>query len=248
MPPKINGNANDLEFSEPNCALQDVRGILVFNKGKRPTRKVQWMPDDQLVEERVYPRTAASPRKSKIAFKSLASSVSQPKMSTYKRKIEPRKAICNINVLNLLSDQEDDIKKIEPTSTPVRNSPCKSFHSPPSVQPEVQQTSTVEPAEDLQSEFTVDVQETFSALEPEPPRRSPRKPLVQCNKYLTPEVPRKIKSRLDKGSSSTPNLQPSREAPKSIKELISCAFGFESEDDLEERFVLYTFELSRNSF
>ena len=116
----------------------------------------------------------------------------------------------------------------------------KSFQSPPSVQPEVQQTSIVESAEDLQSEFTVDVQENFSAPEPEPPRRSPRKPLGICNKYLTPEVPKKIKSRLDKGSSSTPNLQPSREAPQTIKELINCAFGFESEDDLEERFVLST--------
>ena len=50
MPPKLNGNAKDLEFSEPNCELRDVRGILVVNKGKRPTRKVQWMPDDQLVK------------------------------------------------------------------------------------------------------------------------------------------------------------------------------------------------------
>jgi len=51
---ETNGNGNDLEFSEPNCELRDVRGILVFTKGKRAKRKVQWMPDDQLVETEYF--------------------------------------------------------------------------------------------------------------------------------------------------------------------------------------------------
>jgi len=345
-----------VELHSPVPRQQVVdRPVAALSGKKRLERETDILAELEVGSPCKRPRTAASPRKSKIAFKSLASSVSQPKMSTFTRKIEPRKTICNIDILNLLSDPEDeqednDKEEIEPTAAPVRKSPCKSykqkvedsigdqkkvpiwrkmnaskldttpkdvynadkygeeefgpeavdqkkkktrkkkkdtkailqfgdkeskvvrdvvkdaynvktpgvrktrkcapkkadkqakipisfyksFQSPPSVQPEVQQTSIVESAEDLQSEFTVDVQENFSAPEPEPPRRSPRKPLGICNKYLTPEVPKKIKSRLDKGSSSTPNLQPSREAPQTIKELINCAFGFESEDDLEE--------------
>ena len=282
-----------VELRSPTPRQQVVdRPVAALSGKKRLERETDILAELEVSSPCKRPRTAASPRKSKIAFKSLASSVSQPKMSTYKRKIEPRKTICNIDILNLLSDQEDeeednDIKKIEPTSAPVRNSPSKinkqkveetmgdqkkvpiwrkmnaskldttprdvynadkygeeefgpeavdqkkkktrrkkkdtkailqfgdkeskvvrdvvkdaynvktpgvkktrkcapkkadkqakipisfykSFHSPPSVQSEVQQTSTVEPAEDLQSNFTVDVEKKI-VCSPEKPSKA----------------------------------------------------------------------------
>jgi len=44
-------NADDLAFKEPTSELpREVRGILVYVKGNKPKKKIQWRPEDKLVE------------------------------------------------------------------------------------------------------------------------------------------------------------------------------------------------------
>lgn len=45
--------SGEMEFSEPTCELpRDVRGILVYVKGNKTKRKIQWRTDDRLVDVR----------------------------------------------------------------------------------------------------------------------------------------------------------------------------------------------------
>jgi len=47
----ISENGGDLEFAEPTSELpREVRGILVYAKGNKTKKKIQWRPDDKLVE------------------------------------------------------------------------------------------------------------------------------------------------------------------------------------------------------
>merc|ERR1712128_328606 len=44
-------NGEELAFAEPTSDLpREVRGILVYAKGNKAKKKIQWKPDDKLVE------------------------------------------------------------------------------------------------------------------------------------------------------------------------------------------------------
>merc|ERR1719150_1942239 len=52
-PESSSGDGTELDFSEPTSDLpREVRGILVYVKGKRAKRKIQWRPEDKLVDVR----------------------------------------------------------------------------------------------------------------------------------------------------------------------------------------------------
>merc|ERR1719510_2215031 len=52
-PESSSGDGTELDFSEPTSDLpREVRGILVYVKGKKAKRKIQWRTDDKLVDVR----------------------------------------------------------------------------------------------------------------------------------------------------------------------------------------------------
>ena len=52
-PESSSGDGAELDFSEPTSDLpREVRGILVYVKGKKAKRKIQWRTDDRLVDVR----------------------------------------------------------------------------------------------------------------------------------------------------------------------------------------------------
>ena len=52
-PESGSGDGTELDFSEPTSDLpREVRGILVYVKGRKAKRKIQWRPEDKLVDVR----------------------------------------------------------------------------------------------------------------------------------------------------------------------------------------------------